>query len=62
MSLAELVEAPIKEPASATNLAVPGSRPSLVGQNTRRMLAEMGDDLAGMGAGGAFDENDYMVR
>ena len=43
-------------------MAVPGSRPSLMGQNTRRMLAEMGDDLAGMGAGGAFDENDYMVR
>ena len=59
-----MVEAPteVKEPASGNNLVVPGGRPSLMGQNTKRLLAEMGDDLAGMGAGGAFDENDYMAR
>lgn len=38
-------------------------QPDFVGQNTMRVLNEMGSDLAGMGVTGLdFDENNMMMR
>ena len=55
-----LSEIPRNSQKDIKNLAP--QRSTLVGQETRRLLEEMGEDLAGMGAGGALDyeENGFM--
>ena len=43
--------------SSSNTLAVEAPAPGLIGQNTRRNLEEMHEDLAGMGLGNlAYDE------